>query len=127
MSRTLEEDVAYIAERARYWEMRYPSPPWDMDDVARRNADAGQHFFDESTMRFFASRLCGPLYGRRYFVTSERNTWGDYPRLYTIREAMPNGHIDDVSPFQFYATAREAKRDAAKLAAFIGDQTEVEA
>jgi hypothetical protein len=125
--RTIEEEVAYMAERAEFWARRYPAPPWDLEDVMRRNADAGQHFFDPATMRFFASRLCGPLYGRRFFVTSERCTWGDYPRLYSIREAMPNGHVDDVSPFQFYTTGREAKRDAARLAAELGDQTEVEA
>ena len=43
------------------------------DDVKAANREAGRHFFDPATMRFFNSRVHRAVYGGRYFVTSVTN------------------------------------------------------
>ena len=84
--------------------------------IKRANADAGHHFFERSTMRFFDSRIASrhPI-GGRYFVTSERFSLA-YPRLYTVRECGENGHVNTVGKFQAYITVEAAKRAAEQLA-----------
>ena len=67
------------------------------DDIRAIADRAGSHFFDADTMRFFSSRLLDGVRaldgnatepGRRYlFVTSERDTYSDQPRRYTVRMA----------------------------------------
>lgn len=88
---------------------------YSVQDVELANSRAGQHFFDADTMRFFNSRVLGDLIDGRYFVTSERFD-ENHPRLYTLREAMPNGHIETVGEFQGYTSARAAYTAARKLA-----------
>lgn len=83
-------------------------------EIKRRNAEAGHHFFSEDTMRFFASRVSRTTYGD-YFVTSERDTYTDSPRRYTVRWSNPeNGHVETVSKFGEYdnlwLALAEAKR-----------------
>jgi hypothetical protein len=76
-------------------------------DVKRANHDAGQHWFDRDTMRFFASRVGSRLYHNRFFVSSEQFrsfTGADGDRAYTIREAMPDGSIEEVGAFQQFET-----------------------
>ena len=87
-------------------------------EIMDANAAAGQHYFEPDTMRFFKSRVLGDLFGGRYFITSERNSgmMGDHPRMYTVREALPNGHIENASEFQAFSTAAQAKTFAKRLA-----------
>jgi len=85
-------------------EITYPSPFRTVDDVIVANKRAGQHFFDSATMRFFRSRVGGALYAGRFFITSERNDMGDYPRLYTVRVAHDDGTIGEMGEFQQYAS-----------------------
>jgi hypothetical protein len=86
-----------------------------MTQVKNANAQAGQHFFDASTLRFFRSRIGSRILGGCLFITSEQFDYG-YPRLYTIRKTLPNGHIDTVGEFQQYATHGQASRAAERLA-----------
>lgn len=79
-----------------------------VSEIKLANRRAGQHFFDADTMRFFRSRVGDKVYGGRYFITSEQFD-DEAPRLYTIREAMPNGHIEDASEFQAYRTRAQAQ------------------
>jgi hypothetical protein len=79
----------------------------DIDAVKKANADAGQHFFEPSTMRFFRSRISEGLEAGRYFVTSEQFDY-DAPRLYSVREALSDGSIEDVSGFQAFETGAQA-------------------
>lgn len=84
----------------------------DIDDVKRANHDAGGHWFERDTMRFFDSRVSGRLFHNRYFISSERFRGFRAPdgdRAYTIREALPNGDIEEVGAFQQFDTAREAR------------------
>ena len=87
-----------------------------LTEVKRANAAADQHWFSKDTMSFFESRVLDPLYYGRYFVTSERGPYADAEHFYTVREALPNGHIDTVGEFQAYSTAQEATQAIHELA-----------
>ena len=76
-----------------------------IQEIKQRNRNAGHHFFDESTMRFFNSRVSEKTFGD-YFVTSEKGPSGI--RAYTVRYQDENGHIQTVGEFQQYATLQEA-------------------
>lgn len=79
------------------------------------NTNAGQHFFDPATMRFFRSRIASrTVINGRYFITSEQFD-ASSPRLYTIRRANDDGSIDTVGEFQQYETVEAAKAAARKL------------
>ena len=86
----------------------------NMSEVRAANHAAGQHWFSPETMRFFRSRIGKTLYGGRYFVSSEQYDY-DAPRLYTVREVLPDGSINTVGDFQGYATSADARRAIRKL------------
>ncbi len=88
-----------------------------MDDVKRRNARIGNHWFEPSTMRFFGSRVHDSLYTRdacAYFVTSEKPPHAR--RAYSVRRANPDGSIDTVGEFCGFKTGRQAHARAAWIA-----------
>lgn len=87
-----------------------------ISQIKRANELAKQYFFEPATMRFFRSRVAPGVYGGRYFITSEQFD-ANSPRLYTIREVAPNGHIETVGEFQQYETLDKAKRAVRKLVA----------
>lgn len=77
------------------------------------NRSTGRHFFDRDAMKFFNSRIESGLIGGRFFVTSEK--MDEYaPRLYTIREAMDDGSVQDANGYQRYHSL-EAARLAVRL------------
>ena len=77
-------------------------------DIKLANKQAGQHFFDASTLRFFRSRVIAQVYDDRYFITSEQAPGG--PRLYTVREAIDGGkRIKTVGKFQEHPTLWQAR------------------
>ena len=84
--------------------------------VINANADAGQYWFTDSTMRFFNSRLIGnpvhtPLDSRvYYFVSSDRMELTDeYPPLYTVRSIdTDTGTVSNASEFQEYSNSIQA-------------------
>lgn len=96
-----------------------------IDDIRAANFALGHHWFSPDTLRFFSSRIGKTVYGGRFFITSEQYN-DNAPRLYSIREAKPNGAIETVGEFQGYATreaaimavqgmlAREAREAAAR-------------
>jgi hypothetical protein len=84
-----------------------------IEQVKRANVALGHHFFDPDTLRFFRSRVGSTVYGGRWFVTSEQGP-GDV-RRYTVREAMPDGSIATVEPFNALSYS-EAHRRAASFA-----------
>jgi hypothetical protein len=89
-----------------------------LNDVKRRSAEAGSHFFDRASMRFFDSRVSArihPSANGAFFVTSER--YESDPRRYTVRYITVRGFIRTVGDFQAYASALEAHREAGCLAA----------
>lgn len=89
-----------------------------IEDVKAANRQIGGHWFDRSTMRFFNTKIESGLIGGKYFITSERRD-DDCPRLFTVREARPDGGIGTVGEFQGYQS-REDARDAVRVLAKTG-------
>lgn len=73
--------------------------------IIKMNQEAGQHFFDPASMRFFNSRISSKTCGR-HFVTSEKGP--DNVRRYTVRAIGTDGKIADIGGFQAYNNLRSA-------------------
>ena len=85
-----------------------------IEAIRRANIAHGDHWFDESTMRFFHTRILPTIYHGRYFITSEPYAWRG-PRRYTIRYAGDGGRIDTVGEMGQFATREAAIRKIAHL------------
>lgn len=100
-----------------------------IESIKAANEAAGFHYFSPATMRHWQSRILSGVIGGRYFITSEarpdiitsRGVTPAGPRLYTIREALPDGSIDTVGDFQGYVRPEQARRMARRLAAIPAD------
>jgi len=79
-----------------------------IEQIKAANNAAGHHWFKPDTMRFFRSRVSGPVIGNM-FVSSEDDRLGG-GRLYTIRRANDDGSIDTVGEFQQYGSKAAALR-----------------
>lgn len=84
-----------------------------IDQIKRANANAGYHFFDKDTMRFFKSIAYEEIIGGKYFITSERRD-GDI-RRYTVHMVNENAGIDTIGGFQAYRTKAQALKAAKQL------------
>jgi hypothetical protein len=78
-------------------------------EIRKANREAGYHFFDPDTLRFFDSRIETVTNGRK-FLTSEQfhGSTESGPRKWTIRELQDDGSIETVSEFQEFASKAEA-------------------
>jgi len=92
-----------------------------MTEVIRAHENAGGHFFDDNTKRFFRSRIgdhtyCGP--GGIFFTTSEQFS-PTTQRRYSVRGFDPANprSITSVSEFQAFASSEQARRAAKRYAA----------
>lgn len=88
-----------------------------IEDIKKANANAGLHWFEPATLRYFGSRVSPTLYGGRYFITSEQRRFDGSPRRYSVRVASADGSIDTVGEFKAYATRADAIKEAKRLAA----------
>jgi len=95
-----------------------------MGIIKDRNDNAGQHFFDKSTLRFFSSRFSDDVFqgpAGVFFVTSEQLKGFDCPdgkRLYTVRQFHPDtAKVSTSGKFQEHHSLRSAKCVAAATAA----------
>ena len=89
-------------------------------EIKRLMVAMGSHWWDDSSMRYFNSKVYGPVYAGRYFVTSERDgapydvaAWNG-ARRYTIRECT-NGDLKTIGEFGQYPTLASARRAAAAI------------
>lgn len=80
-----------------------------IEDIKLLNKQAGQYFFSENTMRFFNSKIESPLIYNRFFITSERRE-KNLPKMFTVREALPNGHILSFSEFLAFSSKEKAMK-----------------
>jgi hypothetical protein len=84
-----------------------------IQDIIRKNEQAGKHFFNSPSSRYFRSRIGSNVYGNShqgyYFITSELDGINP-PRLYTIRKANDDGSIDTIGKFQQYRSLTAAGR-----------------
>lgn len=67
---------------------------YTLEQIKRANRDAGLHWFDRDTMRWFGSRVHQTTYGpdsvgRIYFVSSEFTGFDRVERAYTVRVFEP--------------------------------------
>lgn len=88
--------------------------------VKLANRQAGFHFFEKATLRFFASRIGRELYGGKYFITSEQfipSSGLAEPRKYTVRCIHPEGDITTIGAFQQYGSATTARNQIKRLLA----------
>jgi hypothetical protein len=95
--------------------------PRDMYELKNMNREAGFHFFDRDSMKFFRSRAIPTLYtgpGGVYFVTSEEGPSNH--RRFTVRRYNPaTADIDTMGEFNEIASqddARARAKDYAKRA-----------
>ena len=87
-----------------------------INQIISEAQSAGSHFFDESTLRFFSSRIHSKIYGGCYFITSERDNYRDSnPRFYTIRKYEGGLKIETVGEFCQYKTRAQAVSAVNKL------------
>lgn len=96
--------------------MKYTS----IQQIISDNKRAGFHFFDDSTMRFFGSRVLSGLYGDgTVFITSERyiGTMGERDkRYYTVRQIDGQFNIQTIGEFQQWGSAYYARKAAKEYA-----------
>lgn len=88
-----------------------------VEQIKRRVASTGSHWFDAETMRGFGTRVSSivyPVADGAFFVTSEYTGFNRDGRAYTVRFADDNGNITNVGEFLQYRT-RDAAHRAAKL------------
>ena len=92
----------------------------NIGQIKRLMVAMGSHWWDDSSMRYFNTKVYGPVYAGRYFVTSERDgspydvaAW-DGARRYTIRECV-NGDLETIGEFGQYPTLASARRAAAAI------------
>jgi hypothetical protein len=82
--------------------------------------NSGSHFFSADSLRAWHSRVSSTLYGHRFFITSERNGWGN-PRVYTVRYvyASPDTKqlmVSTLGEFAEFATMAQAQAMARRAA-----------
>jgi len=94
---------------------------WDIDDIKMADRAAGRYFFEQSSMRFFRSRIGNTVYqgpGGIYFITSEQfvGSQETAPRKFTVRRFIPDPvDIRTVSDFN-NLTRSQAHTIAKRLA-----------
>lgn len=104
---------------------------WTLDKIKLVLSQAGHHFFEPGTMRWWNSRVLSTVYegdGGVFFVTSERCDLvpqHPMPRVYTVRRFVPlaeNGQpsVKTLEPFGVLGK-RQAMR-LARLAALHGEE-----
>jgi len=89
-----------------------------IEQIKQANQNAGHHWFEPGSMRFFNSRFSSVVHhgpGGVFFVSSERQDH-EHPRLYTVRQALKSGAITTEGEFQAYQSMSGAQGAAAKLA-----------
>ncbi|MCL4204621.1 MAG: hypothetical protein KJ000_19205 [Pirellulaceae bacterium] len=96
---------------------------YTINAIQEEMTQAGSHWWDKDTMRFFRTRVSEQVYqgpGGIYFVTSEKN--GDEPRAYSVRQYQPSRqHVDTIGKFN-EMSRDQAHREAKRLASTSLDE-----
>ena len=106
-SRDPERALLANGKPNHYYDIEREQYTGSMQGIETANRDAGFHWFDADTLRFFGSRISEASFDGRYFVTSEDN-FDRSARSYSIREAMSDGRVATVGDFQEFATRAQA-------------------
>lgn len=85
-------------------------------ELAAYSSAFGYHWFDADSKRFFSSRIGSTVYHHptdrtrwNLFISSERDTYSNQPRLYTVRQLNADGSISDIGEFQQHETSASAR------------------
>lgn len=81
------------------------------------------YYFSTDTMKFFSGKVYEPVYrvGQyEVFVESIRDTWGDQPRQYRVKEW--NGADRSIDTVTEYKTLRSAEKAARRHAEHLSSQ-----
>lgn len=81
-----------------------------LEEFKRLNKENGLHWFDQGTLKFWASRI--PHWDTSgYFISREKSGFGDDRNfMYTIRKAnFVTGNVTTVGEFLAYKTLHRAK------------------
>jgi uncharacterized protein (DUF1330 family) len=94
---------------------------WTITDIKEANREAGFHFFDRDSMRFFDSRVHNVYQGLGgvYIVTSEQCHMAgrSEPRRFTVRQFQTaTADLDTIGSFQGYSDIHDARNEAKRLA-----------
>jgi len=89
------------------------------DEIKEFDKGRGGFYFSPDTMHFFNSAVHEPVYGGRYFVTSEQGPHDHSPRTYTVREVRDDGDINtakgcEFQEFRFLSDAQERAQELAE-------------
>ena len=84
-----------------------PGPFHSVSEMKRANADAGFHYFDRDTMRFFESKVESPPIAGRLLITSEKGPHG--PRMFSVVGVADDGGTERMSEFQEFSSKEEAR------------------
>ena len=67
----------------------------NINEIKKANKEAGYHYWEPSTVRFFQGKTLPEVYGGRYFVDSIQPPHG--PRQYAVKAACANGSISSIT------------------------------
>ena len=112
-STTLAARRALELSAARFKAVQAARITWDQIEAANPN------WFDPDALRFFLSRVHRKLYrgpGGTYFVSSERNKFGNHLRRYTVHTVGEGLKVDTAGEFQEFASRNGAHSRAKFLA-----------
>ncbi|KKL24508.1 hypothetical protein LCGC14_2414580 [marine sediment metagenome] len=88
-----------------------------IEEIIQANESIGHCWFSPSTTSFFRSKVYPEIYGGRFFVSSEKTSFDDPTRVYTVREVNDRGAIVPMYPREWHKTKAQAvgvARDAAR-------------
>lgn len=101
----------------------FPYRNWH--EVETANKQAGLHFFDADTMRFFSTNLLGNVNPGGTFALSDKAPWG---RVYRVAYMDPFGGIERMTDADgehiYFSSAANARKAAEKLSvALVANRT----
>ena len=86
-----------------------------ISELKIKNAEAGYFFFSKDTMKFFDSKIESPIYGDKYFITSEKSGFESKERCYTIRQIHEDGQVSTMFSFLEFTTKKAAIQQIKKM------------
>ncbi len=90
-----------------------------LDEITRYVRSTGSYFFDAESMRFFNAKTYETIYFGRFFITSEKCSFGGgHPRKYTVRSVGVPGSIETIGAFNSFNTKAQAERFIRKYLSF---------
>lgn len=98
---------------------------WTVNAIKKAVREAGSHWFDPGTMRFFGTEVMPRVFqgpGGVYFITKDNQFDSSLPKLYAIRQFNPaDADISTVGKINEWDDLQDAQEEAERLAAGDGE------